>query len=130
MATLTAGCRKGPVPVDPARGKLFIGETPGEGAILVFHPVTPVEGLKVRPSSKVHKDGSFQVTTYQRNDGCPAGEYVVTVVASSSRKSSPFKKKGGPAFTIDPLYAKPETSKLRATITAGAANEIPEFRLP
>jgi hypothetical protein len=70
----------------------------------------------------IQEDGSFQLTTYQPNDGAPAGEHTVLIL-EVGRKSL-----GGPDSTaiapskIDTRYATPATSDLRATVKPGKNN--------
>src|SRR4051794_21088336 len=80
LATVLAGCSRpaGRVPVYPVAGRVAVtGEVP-EGALVVLH-ASQGDAKDLRPSGKVFKDGSFRVTTYDADDGAPAGEYKVTV---------------------------------------------------
>src|SRR3954451_7314937 len=75
LAAFAAGCggAEGRVPVYPAIGKVTIkGEVP-EGALVVLYPAKPGGEVELRPSGKVKQDGSFSLTTYDADDGAPAG---------------------------------------------------------
>ena len=68
----------GRVPVYPVKGKVTVsGEVP-LGALVVLYP-TQKGAKELRPSGKVGADGSFTLTTYEADDGAPAGEYVATI---------------------------------------------------
>lgn len=78
-----AGCSaesEGP-PTVPVAGKLLVDGQPAAGAQVIFHPADShdFDRRGSRPTGRVTADGTFQMTTYQPNDGAPAGDYVVTV---------------------------------------------------
>jgi hypothetical protein len=78
----------------------------------------------VKPRGKVGADGKFALTTYDGNDGAPAGEYKVTVELwlSSGRDDA------APTNRLPIRYANPDTSGLTATVNAGAT-ELQPFAL-
>lgn len=64
--------------------------------------------------------GRFQMSTYTKNDGCPAGEYVVTVVKTGRG----YYDGEVPANTQLPeRYATPDTTPLKVTIK-DSTNEV------
>jgi hypothetical protein len=95
------GCDSGPKLV-PISGRVTIDGKPLErGAMTVW-----VAGY--RPScSAIGKDGRFALTTHKTGDGCPVGDFAVTVTSETSTK--------GDIMTYDvPLrYKDPVQSKLR-----------------
>jgi hypothetical protein len=76
----TAGCRQDQprIPVYPVTGKVTVGGVVPAGALVVLYPKAGAEGAP-RPSGKVKADGTFALTTFEADDGAPAGEYVATV---------------------------------------------------
>ena len=66
-------------------------------------------------------DGTFTLTTYDAADGAPAGEYRVTVELwrSTGRGDE------GPTNRLNPKYARPESSGLTATVSAGPTDLKP-----
>jgi hypothetical protein len=100
-------------PTYPVTGKVVLpGGKPVEHATVVLHPVNDADPEAVKPRGKVGKDGTFALTTYEGQDGAPAGEYRVTVelwLASG-------KGDDGPTSRLPAKYARPETSGLTATI--------------
>jgi hypothetical protein len=117
---LSAGCGESE-PLYPVTGKVLLDGKPAAHATVVFHPVAAKPGA-VRPRAKVEPDGSFKLTTYEANDGAPAGEYRVTVELwlSSGRGDE------GPTSRLPAKFANPESSGLTATVTAGP-NELKPF---
>jgi hypothetical protein len=115
MAAL-AGCsgEKGRVPVFPVSGKVTVQGEPPQGALLVFHPEQRGGEEALRPTAKVKEDGSFQLTTYDGDDGAPAGDYIVTVQWNKLvKKGSDYS--AGPNV-VPPAYAKPETSPWKVNV--------------
>ena len=112
------------VPVYPTSGTIRVGGEPAYGAYLTLHPDGDIGITKGnKPFGRVAKDGTFQVTTYDTNDGAPAGQYRVTVIwpeDPEARGPSPDRLKG--------KYADPKSTPLRAKVEA-AKGELPPFEL-
>lgn len=103
-------------PTFPVAGKVLLADgKPAENATIVFHPVNESGADVVKPRGKVGADGSFKLTTYDGDDGAPAGDYRVTVELwlSSGRGDE------GPSNRLPEKYARPEKSELTATVNAG-----------
>jgi hypothetical protein len=111
-------------PTYSVAGKVLVNGKPAEHASVVFHPVGESGADVVKPRGKVKADGSFVLTTYDSNDGAPAGEYQVTVELwlSSGRGDE------GPTSRLPAKYAKPDSSGLTATVSAGPT-ELKTFEL-
>jgi hypothetical protein len=111
-----------------ARGEVFVKDVkpgaaaqPAEDALVTFYlqnDPDPEHPLPLNPSGKADQDGSFQVGTYDRNDGLPAGDYVVTITWQEHQTRMGEKRAVDPNF-IDPKYADPKTSPLRAEVRKG-----------
>lgn len=122
------------VPVYPTRGSVtFKGKTPA-GAYLVFHRVADTddagagEKLPAPPRAVVADDGTFAVSTYEKSDGAPAGEYVVSIewkppILLDGGETGPGKN------ALPARYASPKSSGLKATVTAGPDNQLPAYQL-
>lgn len=126
---LCASCAKQQgerVPVYPVRGRVTVNGLPAENAEVGFYPLA--EGQRLYPRGRVQADGSFQMSTYELNDGAPPGEYVVTIVwrdppppgSASDAPEGPDRLKN--------RFGNYQTSKLRAQVQA-ADNEQPPFDL-
>jgi hypothetical protein len=111
-------------PVFPVRGKVFYQEKPTRGALVFLHPL---DGSKLRgrqPRGLVGADGSFRVTTYEPNDGAPAGKYAVTIVWQNKPEAGDSEEEN----LLPPRYLSPATSGLQIEVREGD-NELPPFQL-
>ena len=94
---------------------------PLAGAQVVFHLVNPETKNLTRAGDAVTEgDGTFVLSTYQANDGAPAGEYKVTVFYGKEQFNPNDLI---PNHPIPEKYSKPETSDLTAVVKSGK-NEI------
>jgi hypothetical protein len=124
-ALALAGCGQGGrKPVHTVTGKVLDGnKKPAAGATLLFHPVKPDPGDPAKPVGLTDEQGIFRLTTYEKGDGAPEGEYVVTVEWRPPKKT-PFDPE--PADRLAGRYANPKTSRLRARVEK-QATELPPF---
>lgn len=125
LMAATIGCSGGDgrVPVYSAEGKISVaGEVP-DGALIVLYPAAAKAGAEqeLRPSAKVKPDGTFSLTTYDANDGAPAGDYVATIQWNKLiKKGSDFV--AGPDI-VPKEYTSRETSPWKLTI-ASSRNQL------
>ncbi|MFO0846454.1 MAG: carboxypeptidase-like regulatory domain-containing protein [Gemmataceae bacterium] len=121
LALGLSSCGDGRKPTFPVSGKVVLGDKPVANATVVFHPAGG-DANELRPRATTQADGTFRLTTYDGNDGAPAGEYRVTVELwlSSGRGDE------GPTSRLPAKFARPETSGLAATVAAGP-NELKPF---
>ena len=69
-----AGCNDGRPGRVPVTGKVLIDGVPLAYGQILFHATDH------RPATgKIQPDGSFELATYERGDGCVVGKHVVTV---------------------------------------------------
>lgn len=133
VLTLAVGCGgSGRRPTAPVHGRLTYGGKPMSGALISFYSVDPND--RAEPShATADGDGRFTMETYRQNDGVPAGEYVVTVFWPGDKPKKappdPDDPNAGAPDRLKLAYASTRSSKLRATVRAGADNEI-NFNLP
>jgi hypothetical protein len=124
LALLPLACGSGNARVYPARGEVFYKGKPAAGAMVHLHPQ---DKTKCPPAfATVESDGSFQLTTYGKNDGAAAGSFGVTIVWRDERE-----KDGETIVGPDKLgnrYSKVEKSGLTAVIEA-KKNDLPRFEL-
>ena len=118
LALAQASCSSGEArkPTYPTVGKVVLPDgKPAEHASVVLHPLGDAAGVP-RPHGKVGADGSYKLTTYDTDDGAPAGEYRVTVeLWLGGRGDEP------PANRLNAKYSMPESSGLTATVGTGPA---------
>jgi hypothetical protein len=75
-------------------------------------------------TGRIQPDGSFVMTTFQKDDGVVVGEYDITVSAYSGQELSRQQTESGvhsagPKLLIPERYLKPSTSELSDTVAAG-----------
>jgi hypothetical protein len=140
VTSLLAGCGSDEVPVFPVRGKVLYRGRAAANAEVVFHPAEDdprLAALCIHGTADA--EGVFELTTYRRGDGAPAGDYVVTVFWPRPRSGAPVA--GDSADPEDPesadleggdffqgRYGSRSASKLRATV-GEQENELPPFDL-
>jgi hypothetical protein len=70
------GCGDGRIPTYEVNGQVNVNGRPAEGAIVIFCPVNQsAEVEHLRPAGMANASGQFTLTTFEPNDGAPAGEY-------------------------------------------------------
>jgi hypothetical protein len=112
-------CQKnGNRPVVPVQGEVFYKGQPAQGAQVIFYLQNDPEPLPLNPHGKVQEDGSFQVSTYGRNDGLPEGDYVVTITWQRHKIQMREERAVGPDL-LKGRYADPNKPRLRARIEKG-----------
>ncbi len=113
ISFVVAGCNSSQG-VHPVSGKVNFpgGEVPkGEIAVIRFEPVaTGGEGVH-GASGDIQPDGTFQLTTLERNDGAYPGEYKVALTV--------VKTYIGQEPLIDRKYTSAQTTPLSATVKPG-----------
>lgn len=104
-------------PTHPVNGKVTIDGKEMAGVTLTFYTLNP-NTEKYNPIADGLSDakGQFQLSTYGRFDGCPAGEYVVTVVKTGKG----YHNEETPAMNLLPeKFTSPKTTDLRVVIKEG-----------
>jgi hypothetical protein len=126
------------VPVYPVKGRVSFTGRPLAGALVVFERREgSVQGgvtVPTRSTGRTDQTGEFQLMTYQGNDGAPAGEYLVGILATSPRSEGNLFAldkasigKGSPDV-LRGRYSDPKQSGLQAVVKP-ERNEIPPFEL-
>ena len=117
--------------LNPVRGKVLYKNQPLKGALVTFHPRGANDITTVRPVGLTREDGTFTVTTGQK-EGAPAGEYVVTLICSEE-----VARKDKRTISTEPpqtrdrfggTYANRETSKFRVEIRS-CVTQLEPFNL-
>ncbi len=119
LATCSPGeARK---PTFPVSGKVVLPDgQPAENAQVVFHPASGADAGVPKPHGKVGADGTYKLTTYDTNDGAPAGEYRVTVELWLAGRGDEAASN-----RLNLRYSKPETAKLPASVGTGPTDLKP-----
>ena len=123
-ALLGLGCagNEGRAPVYPVTGQVKVANEIPEGALVVLYPSGP-SNADLRPSGKVKQDGSFTLTTYDADDGAPAGDYVATIQWNKTIKRG-NEYAAGPNV-VPPAYATQDKSPWKIHVAAGATTLEP-----
>lgn len=112
-----AGCGEDwPAETHPVTGKLTVNGEPAEGAVVTLYPVgEKVDQRNSKPWGIVDDDGVFDLQTYEKGDGAPVGEYVVTIKwpRDINDMSQAMTDRLGKA------YSNPDKSEWRVTIEEG-----------
>lgn len=130
ICVIAGGCSGGNeaelLPVQKVQGTLTYQGKPMDGAVVIFFPNE--NGLyKGCPRAISDESGHYQLTTFNENDGAPAGDYKVTIY---------WPEGGADPETADPLppdrlnkvYADIKTTKLTASVSNNSGDI--DFALP
>lgn len=111
-----AGCGDGKIKCVPVSGSVIFDGKPYPGARVMFVPMGGGEKFqKERPFGITDESGNFQLTTFAKADGAPAGEYQVMIRTASPRGPEQAKA-WGRRPKIDPKFGKPDSSGIIATV--------------
>lgn len=130
------GCGDGHLKTFAVTGQVTVNGKPAEGVSLFFHPQGGSDKLKrKRPWGETDAAGKYELTSYRRADGVPAGKYKVTAVwMASRRQNSESNAQEGSGPTFDRLrgkYAKVSESQIEITIENGGNELSPiDFQTP
>lgn len=115
-------------PVFTTEGKVLLADgTPAINVTVFLHPPSS-EPEPVRPLGVTDENGAFKLTTYDANDGAPAGEYVITLMYEPL--DSPLFRKKVKKVLIPATYTKPDATPLRAKVEARPDNVLDTIKLP
>ncbi|MBA4186495.1 MAG: hypothetical protein C0467_00610 [Planctomycetaceae bacterium] len=104
----------------PVAGTLKLDGEPVALATVTFHTLNAeTKKFSTICDGRTDELGRFQVTTYGKFDGAPAGEYVVSV-----RKLQKPTDGGAAKNVLPEQYATPGTTPLKVTIKDGT-NDVP-----
>ena len=112
-------------PVYQVTGKVLFSGKPAPGAVVVFHSTGDKKASDVHPQGTVGDDGTFQISTYDLNDGAPAGSYDITV--TWTKPIHPGEKDEVSLLPI--RYVRPQSSGLHAQVKPEATNNLAAFEL-
>jgi hypothetical protein len=130
---MLSGCASeddGRMQVYPVSGTVKVGGQPVEGAEVVFYGATP--GLRgkgtIPPEGETDANGVFRLTSYEPNDGAPAGQFKVTVRWPEPIPADADQEMYQPKDRLKGKYSDPETSGLTVEVPEGGG-ELPPFEL-
>jgi hypothetical protein len=107
----------------PAAGQISINGQPPAGAVVELHSVgEKPDARNSRPWGIVQDDGTFTLSTYERGDGAPLGDYALTV------RWPPDVSQPSLADRLGGAYTRAEGSPWRVTISEGS-NELQKIEI-
>ncbi|MDC0935389.1 hypothetical protein OAS39_03805 [Pirellulales bacterium] len=131
LSALVSGCGDA-IPTVPVQGRVMWQGKPLTDGTVVFQPREIAKGLPRRPATgQVGKDGSYQLTSFEKGDGAVPGEYLVTIFSYSSEPSDSDDdlNVGRYVWAIPERFGDPSRSGLTATVADGADVEECNFDL-
>jgi hypothetical protein len=96
--------------------------------MVTLHPVVGSSKDAVRPVGYADDNGYFALTSYQKGDGAPEGEYRVTVSWLLATKVRGAADEYVTRNYLPARYSAADRSGLRVTIAKGN-NDLPPFEL-
>ena len=128
---LVVGCgsRGDQMEVYPVKGKVMYNGAPAAGATVTLIGLTEEVRAKKAPipTGQVQADGTFQLTSYEPNDGAPPGEYRVTITWFEEMPPGGDPESFDPKDQMEGKYDA-ENSELKLRVPEEAV-EIPTFDL-
>jgi hypothetical protein len=122
VPVLLAGCSaSNEFPTEEVRGKITYRNAPVTTGTVVFVP----EGDKPAATGEIKPDGTFELTTYEENDGAVIGKHTVMVTAVEDMAGKlPEDSSGTPRVLVPFKYSNHSTSGLTAEVVEGQPNAI------
>jgi hypothetical protein len=119
--TVEPGTKIKKVPTYPVMGTVMLDGKPVAGVTVTFHRFNQNTERWVNVSDGLTDDaGRYKLSTYERFDGCPAGEFAVTVVKTGKG----YYDGEIPEKSLLPeKYASPAQTPLKVTVK-DAGNEL------
>jgi hypothetical protein len=127
LVGMGCGSGNGRPKVYAAKGTVTSNGKPVGGALIVLHCKDKGRENDPKPVATTKDDGTFALTTFESDDGAPAGEYGVTIVWNEKPKAGKMSLSGEGAAVQDKLagrYGDPRNPKLSASVTAAGPNQF------
>jgi hypothetical protein len=123
-----AGCNGGKIKRYPVHGVVNVDGRAADGVRVIFCPTSgSEEAQKLRPTGVTNEEGKFTLTTIDKNDGAPAGDYKVIAQWLGNTKDKFGRPSLGGEDKLQGRYMKMEKSELTATVNG--ATDLPPFEL-
>ncbi|HEY1068149.1 MAG TPA: hypothetical protein VGE52_18645 [Pirellulales bacterium] len=132
-ACLSTGCKKtrpNELTVYPVKGRVTHNGEPMSHAILTFYPADKEFSSALKSRASADAEGNFVLTTYELNDGAPAGEYKL-VLYWPVDPPGPFDlEQPNPPDRLKHQYSDPVKTKLKTTYVVKAEPTTLDVKLP
>ncbi|MDY3563343.1 hypothetical protein R5W23_004844 [Gemmata sp. JC673] len=117
---LAAGCgkpkRPNELPVYPVKGRVTHKGEPMPFAVVTFYPAGEPFAPARKSRATADKDGNYELTTYELNDGAPDGEYGVVLYVPLKQPDPNELEGANPPDRLKHAYFDPKKSKLKYTV--------------
>jgi hypothetical protein len=115
-------------PTSPVTGQVLVdGQPPGSPIQVTCHSQSGIDSANPTYSSCLSADdGKFAINTYEKGDGVPPGEYVLTFMWGRMNLMS--MSYGGPD-KLDGRYADPEKSEFVIGVVEGLPTDLGTIEL-
>jgi hypothetical protein len=111
-----AGCSS-ERPTYPVEGKVVYPDgTPLDDCQIEFDLITSEPKERINARGMTAPDGTFQLSTFRKDDGAVAGEHRVIVIPPGVDNADRFKGKALPPPAIDPRFSRYDQSGLQFTV--------------
>ncbi|WP_428306220.1 hypothetical protein [Lacipirellula sp.] len=117
VALSAAGCGKSGPTLLPVKGKVTIDGQPAKEGGVTFHNAA---NQMIQLVSSIRSDGTY-VMMHNRDEGAPAGDYVVTVLVSETPMTPDGNYSGLPKTVSNRKFADPGTTPLKVEVKVDAA---------
>lgn len=125
FTSLISGCSVKKEPVTPVIGTVTYKGKPLEFGTVTFAPLNG----SLSPRGTIQSDGSFTMGTYSDSDGCPLGEYNVTIQCVETQAPGYVEKQSSEPQPIKSLIPEKYRSNSGITVTVKKGMEPLTFDL-
>jgi hypothetical protein len=119
------GCGESGPPLYPVQGKVYIDGKPATEGGVTFRDA---QNQMVQLVGAIQPDGAYTML-YNREEGVPEGEYVVTVLVTQTAKTADGKYTGLPKTISHQKYADPSTTPLKVEVKEGNAADAYDLKV-
>ncbi|QDU54492.1 hypothetical protein [Aeoliella mucimassa] len=121
---LAVGCDSTPdgqLKVYPTSGKVLVNDQPAEGVkIVLYGNSADLQGTGTpAPYGVTNPQGEFVLTSYEYEDGSPAGEFKVTAIWPAPIPEGEDEEMYQPEDKLQEKYVSSETTPLTITVPKG-----------
>lgn len=117
LVATAAGCGSDGPALLPVKGKVTIDGKPAKEGGVTFHSA---QNQMVRLVCAIRPDGTY-VMMHNRDEGAPAGEYIVTVLVTETAMTPDGKYTGLPKTVSHRKFTDPGTTPLRVEVKENAS---------
>jgi hypothetical protein len=124
----SCGGPKGPPRKDtyPLKGVVYVDGKPAADCGVFCVKVSDVDATTPPSSGRTKEDGSFEISTYQKSDGIPEGDYVLTF---EWKKFNAISMNYGGPDKLGGRYSNPKKSEKQFKVEKGKQTDLGKIEL-